>query len=259
MFFHAARDLQLKDTQKTTIEKVEASLKPEEGMRTEFKAVQTEIAAGVKAGKIDAAKLTPHYTAIDTAAQGRHDKEVEALNGLHAALDSTQRKAVTAAIRTKQAAREAHAPDKAQPADAGHPDWAAKRLEHLTKDADLDAAQQKQVAALIAKNPALGPASMETQKADAKKRMDALLTAFEADAFDAKKQDVSMMGGKKPHEMMDQQVQFLTQLLPILKPEQREKLAASMEKSKGMGRPGGDRGERGGDHGERGGLPHDDD
>ena len=92
----------------------------------------------------------------------------------------------------------------------------------------------------MAKGEPMTPAAMDAKKADMKKRMDTLLTAFEADAFDAKKMDMAIMPGKKPHEMLDKHVQFFTQLLPLLKPEQREKLAASMDRrttTGNMGRP----------------------
>ena len=41
---------------------------------------------------------------------------------------------------------------------------------------------------------------------------------------------------KRMREHLEQQVKFLTQLLPVLRPDQREKLAASMGK---MHHPGG--------------------
>ncbi len=60
-------------------------------------------------------------------------------------------------------------------------------------------------------------------------RMDALLTAFQEDSFDAKTL-AKPMQGKTPHDFVHQQVTFVSQLLPILKGDQREKLAMSMDK-----------------------------
>ena len=235
MLIRAARDLpDLKDPQKATVDKIEDGLKKDDPMAAmaEFKGVHDDMVAGVKAGKIDTAKMTAHYAAIDKAAQARQDKEAEALNGLYAALDAGQRKALTAAVRAKAAAHDAD--DKGHP-DAGAPaDWTKRRLERMTKDLALDDAQQKSVGALLAKQPS--PAAMDAMRADGKKRLDAVLAAFEKDGFDAKKLDLSMApAGKKPHDMIDQQVQFTTALLGILKPDQRDKLAATMDKPRGMG------------------------
>jgi Spy/CpxP family protein refolding chaperone len=257
MLLRAAHDLDLKDAQKTQLDKIEEPLRSDDEMRNAGKALHTELAAEVKAGKIDMTKITPLYAAIDKAAQTHQAKEADALNALHAMLDSAQRKTLTANVRTKQASRDAaHPPvnttapsasaSAAPSASAGlAADWNKRRLDGMTKKLDLDAAQQKQVAALLAKGDQPTPAAMETMKADMKKKMDALLAAFEADTFDAKKLDLGMgPAGKKPHDMMDKEVQFHAQLLPILKPDQREKLAAGMDKPRmpmpGMpGMPGG--------------------
>jgi Spy/CpxP family protein refolding chaperone len=242
MFFRAARAVDLKDPQKATLDKLEDALKTEDSsMKDEMKAMHAEMLAGVKAGKIDNAKVQAHYAAIDKAAQVQQDKQATALNGLHGALDATQRKAVTASLRAKQAEREAaHPMPHAMPGmDGGAADWNKRGLDRMTKDLDLDAAQQKSVAALMAKGEPMTPAAMDAKKADMKKRMDALMTAFEADTFDAKKMDMSMMPGKKMHDMMDKHVQFFAALLPILKPEQREKLAATMDGHGGPGAHGG--------------------
>jgi hypothetical protein len=72
-----------------------------------------------------------------------------------------------------------------------------------------------------------------------KKKMDALLTAFEKDGFDAKKVDV--FDAKKARAPMDQELKLLGQLVPVLKPEQREKLAGKVEKGPSP-------------HGKRGGM-----
>jgi Spy/CpxP family protein refolding chaperone len=237
MFLRAARDLtDLKDPQKATLDKLEDTLKGDGsggGMMSEFKGVHDDMVAGIKAGKIDAAKMTAHYAAIDKAAQAKQDKETDALNSLYAALEPAQRKAVVAAIRAKQAEHGDHDGDKKGMGDGGASDWTKRRLDRMTKELGLDDAQQKSVAALLAKGPT--PATMDAMRADGKKRIDAVLAAFEKDGFDAKKMDMSMTPGKKPHDMIDTQVQFVTQMLTILKADQRDKFAASMDRP--MGRP----------------------
>ncbi len=89
---------------------------------------------------------------------------------------------------------------------------------------------------------------MHAMSEEGKKRMEAVLTAFEADVFDAKKVDLLGSPGKTPHEGLEKDTKFLSQLLPILTPEQREKLAAQREHS-GMHRHGEGRSGRGGEPG----------
>lgn len=215
MMLHAAHELDLKDAQKATLEKLAADLRGAGAPGAEMKEYHAALAAQLRAGKIDQAKLDPLQAAVDKAQKARQDKEAEALDGLHAALDPAQRKALVAAVRAKQPA---HAPDPAKAAD-----HAKNGLAHLTKSLDLGAAQQKKAEPLLAKE---GPGP---NPEDAKKRTDALLTAFEADAFDAKKLDLT---GPPAGKAMAAHVQFLTGLLPVLKPEQREKLAAGLEKGR---------------------------
>jgi Spy/CpxP family protein refolding chaperone len=225
--FHAAHELDLKDAQKATLEKLTTDLHAgAEGQMPEMKDYHAALTAQVKAGKIEPAKLDPLQAAVDKAQKARRDKEAEALNGLYALLEPAQRKALVAAVRAKQAAHKAPDPAKAE----AH---AKQRMEHLTKTLDLDAAQQKKVEPLLAKDAP--PANMADEM---KKHSDAVLTAFEGDGFDAKKLEPA--GPPAGKGMMASHVAFLTALLPILKPEQREKLAASYEKPHAM---------HGGEHG----------
>jgi Spy/CpxP family protein refolding chaperone len=235
MLFQAARALDLKDDQKAKIDAAEKTAQAgmddaaREAMKSAAKDLHTELVAGIKAGKIDSAKLEPKYAAIEKLAADGHAKAAEALTALHAALDATQRKATTANVRAKQAAREAKMAHREGP-DGGAPDGGGARfltkrmLGGLTRGLELDAEQEKKVDAIIAKEDGKAgpdPAAM-------KKNVDALLTAFDKDTFDAKKLDV--FDAKRARGPMELETKLLAQLLPILKPEQREKLAAKMEK-----------------------------
>ncbi len=97
----------------------------------------------------------------------------------------------------------------------------------------------------MAKSPAPTPAAMQAKHDDMKKRWDAVLTAFEPDSFSAKKLDLSM--GGKPHDEMEKRVTFVTGLLPILRPDQRDKFASTIERAHGPeggpGHPGHNEGE----------------
>jgi Spy/CpxP family protein refolding chaperone len=240
MMLNATRDLELKEAQKTTIDGLQdEARKHDESSKTDFKEYRALIAAGVKEGKIDTAKLAPLKANMDKAMQARKDKDAETLNALYGALEPAQRKALVASIRSKEAERkargEARKGEDSKPAEA---DWKKRRTEHLTKELELDATQQKSIEALFAKGEHPSPASMDTMREEMKKRTDALYTAFEAEGFDAKKLDLWPAPPKKMGEASDKQVQALSQLIAILKPEQRQKLAARMSEGPGSRRFG---------------------
>lgn len=89
----------------------------------------------------------------------------------------------------------------------------------------MDAEQTKKIDAIAANDDGK---SGRPDPVEMKKRLEPLLVAFEKDTFDARKIDA--FDPKKARGPMEQETKILTQVLPILKPEQREKLAARMEK-----------------------------
>jgi Spy/CpxP family protein refolding chaperone len=219
MLFQAAHNLELKDDQKAKVDASMKSARPDmAGAADTMKAMHADMIAGVKAGKLDDKKMEGHWTAVDKARKAHEDKADEALNALHAALDAGQRKQVVAAVRDAMSKR---------PGRPGGPpgDMSKMRVERLTKELGLDAAQQKKVEAIVPKQePAPGREEM-------KKQVDALLGAFEADGFDARK--IEGYDSKRVKAHMDAEMKFIAALLPILKPEQREKLAQMMDKKPG--------------------------
>jgi Spy/CpxP family protein refolding chaperone len=225
MFLHAAHEIpDLTDAQKASLEKFQETLHASAPGK-DIKALHTAEIAGVKAGKLDVAKLKSELEAIDKAVEARHEKDIEVLNGLYKELKPEQRKALVAALKIKMAEHEKKAGEHEK---KDVEEWQKKRLEHLTKELDLDAAQQKTVAGLMEKSHPTA-AAMKEHHEEMKKRMEALLTAFEGEGFDAKKLE-GAGPGKKLHERIEKHIEFLAKLLPVLKPPQREKLAASMEK-----------------------------
>ncbi len=276
MLLGAAHELDLKEAQKATLDKLGEDLRGA-GPVKEIKDLHTSLIAAASSklctnptcwsAELSSTKLAPSYDAIDKAVAARHDKEAEALNGLHAALEPAQRKALVASVRSKQAEREAHAAEREKKhgddekkhgddekkhgdgekkhgdgeKKAGDGEWSKRGLDRLTKELDLDAAQQKSVGALLDKEDHPTAAAAKTLREEAKKRQDALLTAFEGDTFDARKLELAGPG-KKLREQLEHHVQELAQLLPLLKPEQREKLVAGMEKHSAV------RGEQGATH-----------
>ncbi len=258
MILAAARSLDLKEDQKAKLDKAEQALRGDEASaRDEMKALHTTLVAGIRAGKLDQAKIDADLAALDKAANDRKEKEATALNDIYAALEPAQRTEIVTKLRERQASQERRmAARMGARADGGAPDGGArgamngaKRIERLTRDLDLDAEQQKKAQAIAPKDEAKAPPPAEA-RAEAKKHMDALLAAFEKDGFDAKKLEIADQ--KRAKAAASEEVKLIAGLLPILKPEQREKLAVRMEKQPGPGGPGARaRGPRG-----RHGLPH---
>ena len=229
-------DISLTADQKATLDKLEDGLYADQASSpwAAHKAFQTDLVGFIRASKVDNAKLTADYAAIDKAVTAGQGREADALNGLHEALDATQRQTLVDQVKAKRAAREARERPMVGP-DGGAPDLVKRRLDRLTLELTLDDGEKKAVAALLARDTTMTPAAIQARKDAAQKRVDALLTEFARDTFDAKKLDTTM-GGKTPHDGMERTATFTTALIAILHPDQREKLAVRTER---MGnRPG---------------------
>ena len=263
MLFQAADDADLKPEQDDKIEKINDGLHDGKGMHAagdggvanEAKALHEDLGAQVKAGKIEMAKLKPHYDAIEKGEQERLDKEAEATNSLYAALEPAQRKTIAEDAKVKETKRgERMAKMEQNKPDGGPPSELKKHAERLTKDLGLDADQQKKLDAIVTKDV---PKDAKAMFEDMKKRNDAVFDAFQKDTFDAKKLD-AYKATKEMRSGMEKEATFLGQLVAFLKPDQREKLAKQLESSgnRGMMNPHGNFG--GGDHGGGGGdgRPH---
>jgi Spy/CpxP family protein refolding chaperone len=247
MLLRGAKDLELKDAQKTKVDALAASLRPTSPgeTKTELKDLQTDIAAQTKAGKLEPAKLEPKLAAIEKAGQAQKDKEAQALDDLHAALEPAERAKLVADLKAKQGQAREHRGDHGDQ-DGGAKkaeEWTKRRLAKMTKELDLDDAQQKKVEAILAKDAVSAKAGMP-DRAEMKKQMDGALDAFEKDTFEAKKLDAFATAGKKSRAFVDHEVQFLSQLVPLLTPAQREKLSTSMSSPPKRDH---ERGPRGGD------------
>jgi Spy/CpxP family protein refolding chaperone len=245
--FNAAHEAQLTDEQTTSIEELQAKLSTNDpAQRTAFTDYQTHLNAGTKTGKFDDAQLKADYAAIDAVRHGEEEREAEALNGLHALLTAEQRAVVVNNVRTKEAQIDAQ---KAPPMpDGGVDDRIKATLNRMTADLTLDTSQQKRVTDLLLKDERQAAGSFPARKEEQKKHADDFITAFEQADYDAKTQTDSPDGGASAHEQMEKEVRFLSQLVAILKPDQREKLAAERSPAAqgqhhmmppGMGGPGG--------------------
>lgn len=239
--FRAVSTLELRPEQKAGLEKIAADMRDAEKAtsegdagtgRAEMKASHDDLVAGVKSGKIDAAKMDAHLALMEKASKARQEREAEALDKLHALLDPAQRAATVATVKAMEEKREARM--KARMADAGAAhdgggaDGGARvfnartRLENMTKDLALEPDQAKKVQAMLPKDD-----PKTDLREEAKKRSDATLEAFQKDELDAKKLELDP---KKALQPMADTVKFLTQLVPILTPIQRDKLVVKVER-----------------------------
>jgi Spy/CpxP family protein refolding chaperone len=223
----ATADLKLTDAQKATIHALEEQLEANErDTGAAFKAQRVGLAALVRAGSIDQAKEQADESAAIAALRAHIAKEADILSGLHAALDSSQRKAAVAAARASNAGRAEVQPHPGAP-EQSEEHRAEKRLDRLTRELGLDATQRQQVAPLL-----VTEASPKRRPNDERQhRMDTLLTAFESDTFDARTAGPapSSSFADRIRERVEGQVALLAKLLPILRAEQREKLASRIE------------------------------
>lgn len=230
ILLRGAYELNLTDDQKATLDKLEDALysDPATTPWVASKAFQTDLVAGIRAAKLDNTKLQLDYAAIDKAVAAAQGREAEALNGLHAALDATQRQALVDQVRTRRAAREARERPLVGP-DGGVVDPAKRRLDRLTAEFTLDDTQKKAVAALLARDSTMTTPAIQARRAAYQKRVDAMLGEFTTDSFDAKKVDLTT-GAKTPHDSAEHTAAFIAGLLGILHPDQREKLAMRTER-----------------------------
>jgi Spy/CpxP family protein refolding chaperone len=224
LFFRAALDADLTDDQKSALDKLEEPLRSDSVPHHEINAFHADLVASTKAGRLDNAKIQADLAAINKASAAREDSQAAALSGLHDALTPEQRKTVVDAIRTMQAA---HDRPPTSPSAASATDAATRRLERMRLQLGLDDDQQRQVFAVLTRGVA-SPAAIQARFEAGRKQVEAVVAAFEKDApLDAKKLDLAPV--KKTSEPMERQAKYIGQLLSILRPEQRDRLAGLME------------------------------
>jgi Spy/CpxP family protein refolding chaperone len=242
--FRALRETPLTDAQEPAVEAAIEELRASEtDGKVEYSALLSDLVAGIRAGKLDASKIQADLFSVDKAAQAHREREAKASNALHAAMDASSRKALLTVVGTRITAREGARSD-VESAEA-----AKRRVDHMTGDLGLTAAQKKQVAEVIAKGDPTADEVRALQD-ETRKRTDAFLRAFDQEDFDARKLEL-FAPTRSQHEAVDRDVRFLAVLLPILTPAQRDKLA-SIRENRGWGRvaDGAEGGERWGDLGD---------
>lgn len=232
-FFSRARSLDLSDEQKSKLDAIDARVwggpKDTEETKTALKEFFAALVDGVKTGHIVDAKLAPHYATLEAQAKARHDEEAKALNELHELLEPEQRKELVTQFEKKYApADKAKPPKPVKPPSAAEKAHAADRLKRrvarVTALLGLDDKQQKRVEPVLVRFDTESRNKAHRQAVE--KRMKALIAAFGKDTFDATKLDV----GKGPRARMSDRVAYVSSLLTLLKTDQRDKLARTLER-----------------------------
>jgi hypothetical protein len=200
-----------------------------------FRVMREHLAAQVRVGVIDPAQVQADENVATRALAAHQSQAVFALNSLHALLVPEQRVWVAAVVRAEQPGL-----TEAQPRP-GLEEGMTDRLDRLTRELTLDPGQQQQVAALLSAEAPAGPA----HHFDARRRFDAALSAFPTVTFDARTVAPKTESlGTMVHEHLQRRLDFLTNLIPILRPDQRDRLASIIATREtrewGHRRPGGE-------------------
>lgn len=227
--------ISLSEAQKSTIRALRAKLEAsKKSVETAVQAVRADIANQVRIGSIDRAKVQADESALTNALHYRMTQEADTLDELHATLDRQSRSDVVSAARAErktgvaepQGNAEAQGSWESQKNESAN-DRQKRELGRLTTELDLDAAQQQQVASILASRPAPSHAWQQRHE-----RVDALLNAFQRNTFDAKTalETAWTSPAATVHENVQRRVAFLQKLLPVLHPDQRDKLASMIER-----------------------------
>jgi hypothetical protein len=190
-------------------------------IKAAFSSFQDNLARQVRAGRIDAAALGADEDAVASAVQALAHEEASVVDRLHALLAPRDRSALVISVRKEQSVR----------LTAGEmPSGRTADLARMTRLLALDVDQQNELAAYLFSRPR-AEAESETQATTERElRTARVLDAFVFDTFDAKTALASP--GPPPAEVvrfrLDNKVALMSQLVPMLRPDQRQTLAANL-------------------------------
>lgn len=249
LLFAALReDIKLTPEQRTTIEGLVAQNKPKEPSekaRAEVRdpARVASLAAGIRAGKVDAALLKSTHEGHEAAMKERTAANASALATLHKTLTKEQRVALVDAMAANRAKHEGKEHKFGRPGAEGqerHPamhDMHEGRapLDGLLEGLDLTSAQQETIRTKTA--AITGPSdadreAMKTKFEAMKKDREAKLQSFKNDEFDATAfvappVNADAAAHKQSHAA--RMAEQLSVVVSVLDAAQREKLAQKIE------------------------------
>jgi len=238
----ALGELELSESQRGEIDKLLAGIEPPQRDDEAHRAFRKTLADSVRAGVIDDAVIASQSAAAKEHMAARRAAMAQTVQKVHDLLNSEQRAALATSLRKRIAEMGQHF-GHGPKGERGKRGMHGMRGEHgmhgmhgmrggqghfrkLLKGLDLSDAQREQVReAMASKRPNREAAKQRHQAMQ--KRIDALLTAFATDDFNA----AQTMGDFEPPlaDMVSRKVEMLRALLPILDDAQRAKLADRLE------------------------------
>jgi len=262
LFVTSLDSLELTAEQKTTVEALKADFaKHAEVPKEPREKLQTDVAAGVTAGKLDKAKIDADIRALSAAVAATQPALQDDMNRLHKALTPEQRKKLIETAREKGKEMHEHGmamhghdhehggPEHAhEHGDKGpehmheHGDKGPEHMhEHgdkgmwegplakLTEELSLTPEQSTKLKAKVEALVKSEQATMKDKMMATAKHLDAVGTAFQTDKFDAKKAGVGTQAPDLVASIAKSRVAFVEAVLSVLTPEQRPKFLAHVQ------------------------------
>ncbi|HEX8791249.1 MAG TPA: hypothetical protein VF765_09905 [Polyangiaceae bacterium] len=220
LLFAALHHLDLTPGQRTTIENAAHGITP---APSAHQALLLDVAAGVRAGKLDEGALLAKLDAAVPPAD-RGASLAGAVDTLHATLSPEQRQKLVDMIgKHIEEAESSHGPAAATPQGL---------LDHLLAGVNLTTDQRAAIDRILAsqaagEDPAATSARIQAFHADLRARLQTFASdRFDAAAFVAPAKDMPPMGMR---EHVEHTLHALAAILPVLDATQRETLAAAIE------------------------------
>jgi Spy/CpxP family protein refolding chaperone len=218
-------DLDLSDDQKAAVEKIRSDLVTKLApVRTAGADFANVLADGVAAGAVDRAKADKAIDKLVKAAAGVHDASADAINQLHAVLNTQQRATLVDKLSVHwENWKEAQGQDEQdQPKDK--PKNRNGHMLALVRDLGLSNDQAQQIKtkfqALMKANP------QDHAHKEVQDHLKAFGTAFKADSFDAKKLPTATAANTHMAKWgATRMARFLEAAAPVLTVDQRAKLS----------------------------------
>jgi Spy/CpxP family protein refolding chaperone len=272
LLLHEAAEIGLRPEQQSSFDGVKAELEKLRDSSKDARAqLQSDLADGAAAGKLDKAKIDADTKKLVAAEEASVKSLQDSINKLQKALDSEQRKKLVEAWKAKaermgehgmgmgpgqgpgEHAKGPHEPrehGKGPGGHEGHHGSGAPEMgphgagphgagphDPVAKLGDELALSPEQREKLKTKLDALmksHQSDMKNHRAEMQKHFKALADAFQTDKFDAKRVGVGAKFGAMAKMMTKHGVDFIEAVLSVLTPEQRSKFAEHVRQHEQM-------------------------
>lgn len=209
----------IRPDQKSAVDAIDAEFEKFDQATKETRVqLDSDIADGATAGKLDKGKIDADIKKLEKAAESSVASLQEATNKLHKTLDAAQRKKLVELMRAKGKEHEEHMKDEHEKGEHG-------RLDKLGEKLSLTPEQREKLKTKLEAGMKAEMGKMKEHHEGMQKRMKAIGDAFETDKFDAKKVGVGEHAGEMAKMMATGQVRFVEAVLTVVTPEQRGKFA----------------------------------